>query len=303
MKRKCVAVLMGGTSHEAEVSLQSGEAVAKALVEAGYDVRRVVLKDESLDGLPEETEAVFIALHGGYGESGGVQADLDKRRLPYTGPGARTSALCMDKVQTKAVLKAAGLSVAEGCTVKAEDAEKGCQYPFPVVVKPPRDGSSVGLYKVTDSSQWAEAVRGAAAQDACGEAMVERYIPGREWGVSVIHGEALPVIEIVAPDGWYDYRAKYSAGGSRHFFPEPSALTEQVQRFAERAYVATGCRGAVRVDFRVTDEGEAYILELNTAPGCTATSLLPEAAAKQGVPFPLLCGQLIERAAFDEVQV
>jgi D-alanine--D-alanine ligase len=142
--------------------------------------------------------------------------------------------------------------------------------PLPAVVKPPRDGSSVGLSKVTAAEQWTEAVRLACAQDGAEEALAEVYIPGREWAVGVVNGKALPVIEIVAPGGWYDFQAKYAVGGSQHLYPEASDLTRKVQQIAEKAYAVTRCRGAVRVDFRVTDEGEAYILEINTAPGCTA---------------------------------
>lgn len=297
--RKRVAVVMGGTSHEAEISLLSGAAVAQALREAGYDVAETRLTKDAPDELPRDVEAVFIALHGGYGEGGGIQRDLDALGLPYTGPGARTSALCMDKVATKAVLQEAGVPTSQGVVVTVAEAGRPCPLPLPVVVKPPRDGSSVGLTKVSAAHAWAAAVRLACAQDAKGEALAEVFIPGREWAVGVIQGKALPVLEIQAPGGWYDFRAKYTAGVSRHVFPEPSELTERVQRLAEDAYLATGCRGAVRVDFRVTEAGRPYVLELNTVPGCTATSLLPEAAAKAGIPFPQLCSTLIEHARCD----
>lgn len=297
--RKHVAVVMGGVSHESEISLRSGEAVVAALQAAGYTVTPVFLKSESLEGVPSATEAVFIALHGGYGENGGIQRDLDALKLPYTGPGAWTSALCMDKVATKQVLEAAGIQTPPGLSVTLADADKPCPLALPVVVKPPRDGSSVGLSKVTEASQWAEAVRLACAQDCAGEALVEAYIPGRELAVGVVNGTALPVIEILAPNGWYDFHAKYAPGGSRHLYPEPSELTARLQKIAEAAYAVTRCRGAIRVDFRVNEEGQAYILELNTAPGCTATSLLPEAAARAGIAFPEFCAQLIEKATFD----
>lgn len=297
--RKRIAVVMGGLSHEAEISLRSGEAVAKALVEAGYEVLPVRLTQESLAELPEGVDAVFNALHGGYGENGGIQRDLDARKIPYTGPGAWTSELCMDKVATKRVLDAAGIQTPKGMTIKVEEADLPCPLPLPAVVKPPRDGSSVGLSKVTEAAQWADAVRLACAQDEAGEALAEVYIPGRELAVGVVNGEALPVIEIIAPNGWYDFHAKYAAGGSQHVYPESSPLTQRLQEIAVRAAAATKCRGAVRVDFRVTDEGEAYILEINTTPGCTATSLLPEAAARAGMDFPTLCAQLIEHAACD----
>lgn len=300
--QKQVAVVMGGLSNESEISLRSGEAVVQALQTAGYAVTPVCLKEESVEALPAGVEAVFIALHGGYGENGGIQRDLDARGIPYTGPGAWTSALCMDKVATKRVLDEAGIQTPPGATVKVSEIEAGIPFALPVVVKPPRDGSSVGLSKVTAVEQWAEAVRLACAQDEAAEALVEAYIPGRELAVGVVNGKALPVIEILAPNGWYDFHAKYAAGGSRHIYPEASALTERLQRIAEAAYRVTRCRGAVRVDFRLTEAGEAYILEINTAPGCTATSLLPEAAARAGMSFPELCAMLVESAACDGVE-
>ncbi len=298
MKR--VAVVMGGTSHEKEISLKSGEAVSAALREAGYDVVEARLTQDNIDEVPRDVDGVFIALHGGYGEGGGIQEALNAVGLPYTGPGAKASALCMDKVATKRVLEKAGILVPPGGTFTMRDASGGCPFPLPVVVKPPRDGSSVGLSKVTAPEQWAEALRLACEQDGqAGEALVEQYIPGREWAVGVVNGQALPVIEIQAPGGWYDFHAKYAAGVSKHVFPEADALTAKVQRIAEEVYVATACRGAVRIDFRVTPEGEAYVLEVNTAPGCTATSLLPDAAKQAGVAFPDLCAALIERAQCD----
>ena len=298
--RKRIAVVMGGTSHEADISLLSGAAVAEALRQAGREVVEARLTRDAADEVPRDVDAVFIALHGGYGEGGGIQADLDALRLPYTGPGAKASRLCMDKPATKAVLRRAGVPTPEGAVVGAEAAAFRPPFDLPVVVKPPRDGSSVGLSKVTAPGQWADAVRLAAGQDARGEALVERYVPGRELAVGVVMGRALPVLEIVAPDGWYDWKAKYAEGGSRHRFPEESAWTREAQRLAERTYEATGCRGAVRVDFRLSPEGRLYVLEVNTAPGCTARSLLPEAAARAGIPFPELCARLAEAATYGE---
>lgn len=294
--KKRIAVAMGGTSHEAEVSLRSGAAVAAALREAGYDVVEARLTRDAIDEVPRDVDAVFIALHGGYGEGGGIQADLDAAGLPYTGPGAAASRLCMDKPATKAVLRKAGVPTPEGTVVTAAAAAFPPPFPLPVVVKPPRDGSSVGLSKVTEAGQWPEAVRLAAAQDAQGEALVERFVPGRELAVGVVGDEALPVLEIVAPNGWYDYHAKYAPGVSRHVYPPEDATTREAQRLAVLAARATGCRGAVRVDFRLSPEGALYTLEVNTAPGCTETSLLPDAAARAGIPFPALCARLIEAA-------
>ena len=294
--KKRIAVAMGGTSHEAEVSLRSGAAVAAALREAGYDVVEARLTRDAIDEVPRDVDAVFIALHGGYGEGGGIQADLDAAGLPYTGPGAAASRLCMDKPATKAVFRKAGVPTPEGAVVTAAAAAFPPPFPLPVVVKPPRDGSSVGLSKVTEAGQWPEAVRLAAAQDAQSEALVERFVPGRELAVGVVGDEALPVLEIVAPNGWYDYHAKYAPGVSRHVYPPEDATTREAQRLAVLAARATGCRGAVRVDFRLSPEGALYTLEVNTAPGCTETSLLPDAAARAGIPFPALCARLIEAA-------
>ena len=294
--KKRIAVVMGGTSHEAEVSLRSGAAVAEALRTAGYEVVEARLTKDSLEEMPHDVDAVFIALHGGYGEGGGIQTDLDAVGLPYTGPGATASRLCMDKPAAKAAFRKAGVPTPESAVVTAAAADFPPPFPLPVVVKPPRDGSSVGLSKVTDAAQWPEAVRLAAAQDAQGEALVERFVAGREWAVGVIGDEALPVLEIVAPNGWYDYHAKYAPGVSKHLYPPEDETTREAQRLAVLAAKATGCRGAVRVDFRLSPEGKLYVLEVNTSPGCTETSLLPDAAARAGIPFPALCARLVEAA-------
>lgn len=296
MKR--IAVLMGGTSNEREVSLRSGAAVVKGLEEAGFEVVPVTLERNALDALPRDVDAVFIALHGGYGENGGVQADLDALNLPYTGPGAAASRITMDKIATKRVLEAAGVK-----TAPYEVLEKGTEMttlPLPVVVKPPRDGSSVGISKVVEPGEWASALAAARAVDPDGEVLVEQYIPGREWTVGVIGGRALPVVEIQAANGWYGFAEKYTAGTTKYVFPESEEdqpLVARCQAEAEAAFKAVGARGMSRVDFRVSPEGEPYVLEINTIPGFTATSLLPKAAAKAGLSFSALCAELIGLAA------
>jgi D-alanine-D-alanine ligase len=296
MKR--VAVLMGGTSNEREVSLRSGAAVVAGLREAGFDAVPVVLEAERVDALPEGAEAVFLALHGGYGENGGVQADLDRLGVPYTGPGAAASRIAMDKIATKRVLERAGVP-----TPAYEVLPRGSDrtaLPLPVVVKPPRDGSSVGISKVAEPSQWAEALRAARAVDAQGEVLVEAYVPGREWTVGVLGGEALPVVEIRAPNGWYGFQEKYTQGVTQYAFPdspEDAPLAAECQRLALLAFQAVGCRGVSRVDFRVSPEGRPYALEINTIPGFTATSLLPKAAARAGLSFSVLCARLLATAA------
>lgn len=295
---KKIAVLMGGTSSERDVSLRSGTAVVKGLKEAGYIVVPVVLDQNSLESLPRDVDAVFIALHGGYGENGGVQADLDRLGLPYTGPGAASSKIAMDKIATKRVLDEAGIPTAR-YEVLSKD-QNTTSMPLPLVVKPPRDGSSVGVSKVTDWSQWEKALQSARDADPNGEVLVEQYIPGREWAVSVLGETALPVVEIQAANGWYGFAEKYTAGTTQYVFPESKedgALIALCQKLAVAAIQAVGCRGVSRVDFRVSPEGNPYVLEINTIPGFTATSLLPKAAAKVGMTFSQLCGRLIESAA------
>ncbi len=296
MKR--VAVIMGGTSSEREVSLRSGEAVVAGLREQGFDAVPVVLDEDRVDSLPAGAEAVFLALHGGYGENGGVQADLDRLGVPYTGPGAAASRIAIDKIATKRVLERAGVPTApyEVLPCGAEETS----LPLPVVVKPPRDGSSVGISKVSEPGEWAAALHAARAADPRGEVLVEAYIPGREWTVGVLGLEALPVVEIRAPGGWYGFREKYSQGMTQYAFPdsaEDAPLVAACQMWALLAFEAVGCRGVSRVDFRVTPEGKPYVLEINTIPGFTATSLLPKAAARAGLTFGALCTRLLATAA------
>lgn len=304
---KKVAVLMGGTSNEHAVSLVSGTNVADALASLHeFEVVPVVLDADNLDALPADVDACYIALHGGWGENGGVQAALDARGIPYTGPGARASRLAMDKIETKKVLDAAGIPNAPWCVVGDADAacaEADLPLPLPVVVKAPRDGSSVGVYVVKSFDQWADAVRNAVRIDrekfgGAGEALVEAFIPGREMTAGVLGHEALPVIEICAPGGWYGYEEKYNSDATRYPFPTDDFLPE-MQRLALAAFDATGCRGVTRVDFRITPEGRMFVLELNTSPGMTGHSLVPKAAAKHGIPFPGLCRRVLEAALHD----
>ncbi len=291
---------MGGTSNEREVSLRSGAAVVEGLKEAGFDVVPIVLETDRIDALPPGVEAVFVALHGGYGENGGVQADLDKLGVPYTGPGAQASRITIDKIATKQILDQAGVP-----TAPYEVLPRGVEataLPLPVVVKPPRDGSSVGISKVTEPGQWAAALKAARDVDPQGEVLVEAYIPGREWTVGVVGGEALPVVEIQAPNGWYGFTEKYTKGVTQYVFPdgvEDAPLVAQCQLLALLAFQAVGCRGVSRVDFRVTPEGHPYVLEINTIPGFTATSLLPKAAAQKGLSFSALCAKLLSYATCD----
>jgi D-alanine-D-alanine ligase len=287
-----VAVLKGGPSAEREVSLRSGAAVAKGLTDAGYAVVEIDVKDRELS-FPEDVDAVFVALHGEFGEDGQVQQALEARGIPYTGSDPKASRASFDKVISKQIFKAAGVPTPEYEVLRAGALRR---LPLPVVVKPPRQGSSIGVGMVFEESQWMPALAGSWIYDP--EALVERFVPGRELTVGVVTGEALPVVEIVMDAGYYDYAAKYTPGGSRHVVPALLSpdVTRQCQAVALQAFHALGCRGFGRVDIRMTPQGELFVLEMNNIPGFTATSLLPDAAAAAGISFPDLCMRIMEAA-------
>ncbi|MBL9061185.1 D-alanine--D-alanine ligase [Tabrizicola sp.] len=292
-----VAVLMGGLSAEREVSLVSGRECAKALREAGYKVTEVDCGPD----LPAQLAALrpdvcFNALHGRWGEDGCVQGILEWLKIPYTHSGVLASALAMDKVKTKEVYKAAGLPVVESVLATRDEVEAGHVLPAPYVVKPYNEGSSVGVYIVREGSN---APRLAATMPAV--VMVETYAPGRELTTTVMGDRALGVTDIIT-SGWYDYDAKYKPGGSRHECPAniPAEIEAACLDFALRAHKALGCRGVSRTDFR-WDEARGLagliLLETNTQPGMTPTSLAPEQAAMRGIGFPEFCAWMVEDAS------
>lgn len=292
---KKVTVLKGGPSTEREVSLRSGAAVARGLAAAGYDVVEVDVTGRALD-LPAGTEAVFIALHGEFGEDGQVQALLQQRGVPYTGSGVTASRVAIDKRLSKALFVKAGIPTADYEVLGPAGRRTR---PLPVVVKPPCQGSTFGIHRVRDESEWADAFADALRYD--GEVLVEDFIPGRELTCGIVVDQVMPVTEILAPDGWYDYSAKYQKGQSSHLCPAPldPATTRRCQDVALRVFHALGCRGLGRVDFRLRPDGELFVLELNNIPGFTDTSLLPEAAQAAGIGFPELCARIMETAALD----
>ena len=293
-----IAVLMGGTSNEREVSLQSGKNVADALESTGkYDVVRVDVTNDSLDDMPKDVARAYIALHGGWGENGGVQAALNKLKIPYTGPGVLASQIAMDKIKTKMVLETKGVPTAAWGVVSVSG-EKKCPLPFPVIVKPPKDGSSVGISKCYDEKEFMDGLEIALKTD--GEiALVEEFIPGREFTVGVIDGDPLPVIEIVAKGGWYGYEEKYNSNETKYPFFEDPILARKMQKIAVDAYNAVGCRGVTRVDFRMSPSGKMYVLELNTSPGFTSHSLVPKAGIKTGLTFAGVCEKILASAKHD----
>ena len=294
-----VAVLMGGFSAEREVSLSSGRECAQALRVAGYQVVEVDCgRDLALQLLEIKPDVVFNALHGRWGEDGCVQGILEWLRIPYTHSGVLSSALAMDKQRTKEAYRAAGLPVVDSVLAAREEVEKAHLLTPPYVVKPNNEGSSVGVYIVREGSN---APRLAATMPAT--VMVETYAPGREMTVTVIGDRALCVTDIVT-DGWYDYEAKYAPGGSSHVCPAdiPRDVAEACRDYALRAHRALGCRGVSRTDFR-WDEARGLagliLLETNTQPGMTPTSLAPEQAAQAGITFPDLCTWMVEDASCD----
>ena len=293
MKR--IAVLMGGTSSEREVSLMSGKNVAEALASLGkYDVIPVDVKDDTLDAMPKDVDAAYIALHGGWGENGGVQAALNALKIPYTGPGVLASQIAMDKVKTKMVLEMKNVPTAKWGLANP-DTEKS-PLPLPVVVKPPCDGSSVGISKVSSEDQWKTALKLADSDPI----LVEEFIPGREFTVAVVDGKAWPVIEIVAKGGWYGYEEKYNSDETKYPFLEDDDLAPKMQKIAVDAYKAVGCRGVTRVDFRVSPLGRCYVLELNTSPGFTSHSLVPKSGIRTGLTFAGVCDRILQSADYDK---
>jgi D-alanine-D-alanine ligase len=292
-----VAVLMGGLSAEREVSLVSGRACAKALREAGYEVVEVDCGHDLPARLAEtKPDVCFNALHGRWGEDGCVQGILEWLGIPYTHSGVLASALAMDKAKAKEVYAAAGLPVVESVLASREAVAAGHVLKPPYVVKPNNEGSSVGVYIVRVG---ANAPRLADTMPAT--VMVESYAPGRELTVTVMGDRALGVTDIIT-DGWYDYDAKYKPGGSRHECPAqlPEAINAACLDYALRAHKALGCRGVSRTDFRWDEErglAGLILLETNTQPGMTPTSLAPEQAAQQGISFPAFCAWMVEDAS------
>ncbi len=301
-----VAVLMGGMSAEREVSMNTGEAVCAALRKTGYRVTPMDVKPDIAAKLMDlHPDVVFNALHGRFGEDGRIQGILETLSLPYTHSGVLASALAMDKQRSKALFEHAGVPTAESRVVPLELAAE--QHPMtpPYVVKPVAEGSSVGIH-IVGAENAPPALQLREERELFGDmVMVERYVPGRELTCAVMGDVALGVLEIIPQGGFYDYDSKYSAGGSEHICPAdiPPALTRRIQKYALAAHQALGCRGATRADFRFDersgDEGELVILEINTQPGLTETSLLPDIARQAGHSFEELVMWMVDDASVD----
>lgn len=301
-KKLNVAVMLGGPSAEREVSLRSGAGVVKALRSLGHHVTEIDPKDQTFM-LPKKTDVVFLALHGTYGEDGMVQQQLEKLGVPYTGCDSETSRIAFDKVLTKQRCVDAGIPTAKFVVVESDKTPWPMGWQPPLVVKPVRQGSSVGLQFVDRVADWSKALREAFRYDS--QLLAEEKINGRETTVGILADESLPVVEVRPKAGGYDYRNKYTAGNTDYFCPAEfdAKTTHAIQEAALGAFRAIGGRDYARVDVMVRPTGEPIVLEVNTLPGMTETSLLPKAAAAAGIDYAQLCQKMIDLALMHKPMV
>lgn len=297
MKNVRVAVLMGGPSAEREVSLRSGRAVARALAEAGANVREVDVRGPEF-ALPAGTDVAFVALHGTFGEDGTVQKILEKRGVAYTGSDAEVSALAFDKERAKAAFLKAKIPTPryEVVAGRRGNVRRLAEMDVPLVVKPARQGSSVGITIVREAGKLDAALADAWRFDD--RLIVEEFIDGRELTVGVFDGKTLPVIEVRPKKEFFTYEAKYTPGATEYLVPAPleRVAAARAQFLAQKAHDALGCRDFSRVDLMMAKDGTMYVLEVNTIPGFTDTSLVPKAAKAAGLSFGQLCCRLVKMA-------
>jgi D-alanine-D-alanine ligase len=302
MKKKKVALLVGGMSAEREVSLSTGKGFEKALIELGYPYVVIDAGPELPKQLMEhKPDVALLALHGKYAEDGIVQGICEYLKIPYSGSGVLSSATCMDKIFTKEILINHGIPTPkyEIKNFNNSATSKDLKLPLPVVIKPSREGSSVGVSIVKTENEIIPALEMARTYDK--HVLIEEFIPGMELTVAVLNDLALTPIEIVPKVDYYNYKNKYTAGQTEYILPArlPEKTLEQIKTHAVEAAKVLRVRSYCRVDFRVNPQGLSYIMEVNTLPGCTPTSLLPKAAAHMGIPFSRLIEILVEGAALD----
>jgi D-alanine-D-alanine ligase len=290
-----IVVMRGGPSAEHEVSLRSGAAVVAALRSLGHRVTELDPRPCSWT-LPDDTDVVFLALHGTYGEDGAVQAELDHIGVPYTGSSAEASRIAFDKVQTKNRCAAQGVPVAKSLVLNSDRTPWPDGWNPPVVIKPVRQGSSVGLQFVDRVDDWPSSLKDSLQYDS--HVLVEPRIAGPECTVGILGELVLPVVEVRPRSGAYDYQSKYTKGATEYLCPAPldADTTTRVQAAALAAFRAVGACDYARVDVMLTPNGEPVVLEVNTLPGMTETSLLPKAAAAAGFSYPELCQRMVELA-------
>lgn len=311
MKQDKIVVIMGGTSTEAAISRQTGSAVLKALQSKGYHAVGMELHPETFAEEIRQVKPaiVFNALHGKFGEDGILQGTLEMLGIPYTGSGVLASAVTMDKAASKRVFEAEGISTPKAHTYHRFElkdslpAEIEKEFSLPVVVKAASQGSSIGVYIVDNTEDLAKALKEAFSYDE--EVLVEQFIRGKELTVAVWGDEeskeAFPIIEITTESGRYDYESKYTKGASHHIIPArvSEAKTKEIQDLAVKTFTACGCRGVARVDMMLGEDGTPYVIEVNSVPGMTELSLVPDAGRAMGVEFPELCARILQMAGFE----
>jgi D-alanine-D-alanine ligase len=296
---KKIAVLMGGPGSERDVSVATGRGVAKALRSLGAEVSEIDVKGPDFD-LPAGVELAFLALHGTFGEDGQVQRILEERGIPYTGEGASESELAFNKIRSKEAFRQHGVATPYWQIITLGQRPT---IPIPVVIKAPRQGSTVGVHIIRNEREIDAAIADASNYDR--ELLVEKFIAGRELTIGILGEQALPILEIIPKGGFYDFTNKYpflnpsAGGGAEHVCPAkiPEALARAVQELALQAHRALGLSVYSRVDIMLSDDNEPSVLEVNTIPGMTEASLLPEAAAAAGISYPELCSRIIELSA------
>ncbi|MBO8167597.1 MAG: D-alanine--D-alanine ligase [Thermoanaerobacteraceae bacterium] len=301
-----VAVLYGGFSAEREVSLRTGAAVYEALLEANYSAHLIDVDHNVMDNIKKvNPDVAFIALHGKGGEDGAIQGLLETLGIPYTGPGILASAMSMNKIITKQILQNKGIPTAPFATVNVNDdltaraQQIRREIPGKLVVKAPNQGSTIGIYFVEPEADLVAVMKKAFQYDRT--ILVEKFIPGTEVTASLLGNEdpqVLPLIEIVSHTGVYDYKAKYTKGLSEHIIPArvSDAAAKKVERYSKETFKALFCQGLARVDFIIDENEEPYLLEVNTMPGMTETSLFPDAARAAGISFPQLVSRIVQLA-------
>jgi len=292
---KKIAVLMGGPSSERDVSLATGRGISKALRSLGADVVEVDVRDAKFE-LPDDVDLAFIALHGTFGEDGQVQRILEARGVVYTGEGVEESRLAFDKIRSKEKFREHQVITPEWETIGAHQRPR---MQLPIVVKAPRQGSTVGVHIVKKAEDLESAIANAAEYDR--ELLIERFVPGRELTIGILGDQVLPILEIIPKGGFYDFTNKYpflnpkAGGGAQHVCPAKidPGKTKEIQDLALRAYRALGLEVYSRVDAILSETGQPFVLEINTIPGMTEASLLPEAAAAAGISYVDLCARII----------
>ena len=297
-QKLAITVLSGGPGGEREISLKSGKCVADALESLGHKIFLEDISPENLSGLARQVDCVFVALHGTFGEDGQVQEILERRNLAYSGSGPAACALAMDKAAAKERFQSLEIPTPRfAVATKANLREAIAAWSLPVVVKPVKEGSSLGCQIIREFAHLRPGVE--QLIDQYGTAMIEDFIPGRELTVSILDDKTLPAIEIRTRREFYDYKAKYFDDDTQYLFDInlPKTLLDQIHKWSIKAHHGLGCRDFSRVDWRVDEsQGKAYVLEVNVIPGLTDHSLLPKAAAKSGLSFPALCQTIIDSA-------